>query len=134
MKVYKFLPYDQNLVNRARELRKSETEAEKNFWLRILKNKKLAEYKFTRQKPIGNFILDFYCARFKLAVEIDGEVHKFQDKRDNERDYTLKSKFGLEIIRYKNFDVLNNQEKVLEDLVKRITEIERREVPLTRGI
>ncbi|MFA6274156.1 MAG: DUF559 domain-containing protein [Candidatus Paceibacterota bacterium] len=120
MKTYKFLPYDKNLVSRARELRKSETKAEKKFWLEILKDKKLAHFKFTRQKPIDNFIVDFYCAKLKLAVEIDGEVHKFQKIRDDERDNILKEKFELKIIRYKNQDVLNNTKEVLDDLMEKL--------------
>ena len=93
MKIYKFLPYDKNLVSKARELRKSETEAERKFWFEVLKNKKLSDFKFTRQKPIGDFIVDFYCARLKLAIEIDGEIHKFQKERDAERDNILKTKY-----------------------------------------
>jgi len=120
MKIYRFLPYDKNLVSRAREFRKSETEVEKIFWSEVLKNKKLKDFKFTRQKPIGNFILDFYCAKLKLAIEIDGEIHDFQKGRDNERDSILKNKFDLKIIRYKNDEVLNNAEKVLEDLISKM--------------
>jgi very-short-patch-repair endonuclease len=118
MKLYKFIPYDKNLVSKARELRKSETEAERIFWSVILKNKKLINFKFTRQKPIGNFIVDFYCAKLKLAIEIDGKIHKFQKVRDDERDNILKQKFGLRIIRYKNKDILNNTEFVLDNLLK----------------
>jgi len=121
MKIYKFLPYNKNLISRVRELRKFETEAEKKFWLDILKNEKLAKYKFTRQKPIGNFIVDFYCAKLKLAIEIDGEIHEFQKIRDNERDGILKQKFSLKIIRYKNKDVLENTEAVLNNLIKGIS-------------
>jgi very-short-patch-repair endonuclease len=121
MKLYKFIPYNKNLISRARELRKSETETEKIFWSEILKNKKLINFKFTRQKPIGNFIVDFYCAKLKLAIEIDGEIHKFQKIRDDERDNLLKQKFGVKIIRYKNKDVLNNTEVVLNDLIHKLT-------------
>ena len=134
MKDYKFLPYDKKLVSRARELRKEITPAENKFWTDILKDEKLIHLKFTRQKPIGNFIVDFYCAKFKLAIEVDGEIHKFQKVRDDERDNILKEKFGLRIIRYKNEGVLNYHEKVLEDLIKITTELERSKVPLTRGI
>jgi len=120
MKLYKFIPYDKNLVSRARELRKSETKAERKFWYKILKNKKLIKLKFTRQKPIGNFIVDFYCAKLKLAIEVDGEIHKFQKVRDDGRDNILKQKFGLKIIRYKNEDILNNTEFILNNLVEQI--------------
>ena len=115
-----FIPYDKNLVSRARELRKEITEAEKVFWEKIIKNKKLSHLKFSRQKPLGNFIVDFYCAKLGLIIEIDGEIHNFQKDRDMERDNILKQKFGLKIIRYTNEEVLNNTEKVTEDLVTRI--------------
>jgi very-short-patch-repair endonuclease len=131
MKNFKFIPYDKNLVSRARELRKKTTETEKIFWNKILKNKKLKDFKFTRQKPIGHFIVDFYCAKFKLAIEIDGEIHNFQKTRDKERDNFLKQKFGLKILRYTDKEILNNAEKILENLTK---EINNMEVPLTRGI
>jgi len=116
MRIYKFIPYDKNLVSRARELRKNITGAEKKFWLEVLKDKKLEKFKFTRQKPIGNFIVDFYCAKFKLAIEIDGKVHKFQKIRDKERDNLLREKFGLRILRYRNTEVLKNPGKILSDL------------------
>ncbi len=121
MKIYRFIPYDKNLVSKARELRKFETEAEKKFWSEILKNEKLTVFKFTRQKPVGNFIVDFYCAKLKLAIEIDGEIHKFQKIRDDERDNLLKQKFGIRIIRYKNEDVLNNTKFILNDLIQKLT-------------
>lgn len=115
-----YIPYDKNLVSRARELRKQNTEAESLFWNEVLKDKKLASFKFTRQKPLDNFIADFYCASLGLVIEIDGEIHNFQKARDKERDNVLKQKFGLKIIRYTNEEVLNSTEKVIEDLVNKI--------------
>jgi len=115
-----YIPYDKNLVSRAREFRKETTKAEKIFWDKVLKNEKLADFKFTRQKPLGNFIIDFYCAKLHLAIEIDGEIHKFQKTRDEERDNLLKQKFGLKIIRYTNEEVLNNTKKIVADLVIKI--------------
>lgn len=120
MKIDKFISYDKNLVSRARELRKIETEAEKVFWSEILKSDKLAGFKFTRQKPLGGFIVDFYCARFKLAIEIDGKVHDFQRTRDEERDNVLKEKFGIRVLRYKNEEILDSSTKVLLDLMDKI--------------
>ncbi|MFA5791610.1 MAG: endonuclease domain-containing protein [Candidatus Paceibacterota bacterium] len=115
-----FIPYDKNLVSRARELRKETTETEKLFWNKILKNKKLVNLKFTRQKPLDYFIVDFYCASLSLIIEIDGKIHNFQKTRDKERDNLLKQKFGLKIIRYKNEEILNDTEKIVEDLVRKI--------------
>jgi very-short-patch-repair endonuclease len=115
-----YIPYDKNLVSRAKELRKETTEAEKVFWDKILKNKKLENFKFTRQKPIDHFIVDFFCSSLGVVIEIDGEVHSYQKTRDKERDRILKQKFGLEIIRYSNKEVLENTESVLEDLIRKI--------------
>jgi very-short-patch-repair endonuclease len=118
-----FIPYDKNLISRARELRKEATEAEKIFWYKVLKSGGLAHFKFTRQKPLYHFIVDFYWACLFLAVEIDGEIHDFQKARDGERDNLLEQKFGLRIIRYKNEEILNETDKVTEDLVRRIQDI-----------
>jgi len=120
MKNFKFIPYDKKLVSRARELRREATKAENLFWSKILQDKKLANLKFTRQKPLDHFIVDFYCAKLCLAIEIDGEVHDFQKARDIERDGLLEQRFGLKVIRYTNKDVLNNTEKITEDLIKKL--------------
>ncbi|MCX6753113.1 MAG: DUF559 domain-containing protein [Candidatus Nomurabacteria bacterium] len=120
MQKYKFLPYNKELILRAKELRKNQTEAEIKFWNEVLKNEKLKNFKFTTQKPIDNFIVDFYCSALGLIIEIDGNIHKFQKARDTERDNILKEKFGLRILRYTNEEVLNNAEFVLDDLIKRI--------------
>ena len=126
-----FIPYDKNLVSRARELRKETTEAEKLFWEKILENKKLANFKFTRQKPLDHFIVDFYCSSLSLIIEIDGEVHDFQKERDRERDYLLEQKFGLKIIRYTNKKILDNIEKVTDDLIRRIQNATPLHLPLS---
>lgn len=115
-----YIPYDKNLVSRARELRKEATDAEKLFWEKVLKNKKFTDFKFTRQKPLDSFIADFYCAKLGLIVEIDGEVHNFQKARDRERDNILEQKFGLRIIRYTNEEILSDVRKVADNLMKKI--------------
>ncbi|MBI1974363.1 MAG: DUF559 domain-containing protein [Candidatus Zambryskibacteria bacterium] len=115
---YNFIPYNKNLVSRARELRNNQTKAEKIFWTDILKSKEFKNLIFLRQKPIGNFIMDFYCAKLLLDIEIDGDVH--DTGRDKERDYILKEKFGITAVRYKNDDVVNDSESIKEDLFKRI--------------
>ncbi len=82
----------------------------------MIKHKKLNGLKFTRQKPLGPFILDFYCAKLKLGIEIDGEVHNFQKMRDKERDNFLEKKFKVKVIRYKNEEVINNKEIILKEI------------------
>ena len=120
MQNYKFLPYNKNLVSRARELRNNQTPAEIKFWFEILKDKRINKFKFTSQKPLDYFITDFYCSSLRLVIEIDGEIHKGQKIRDLERDEILKQKFGLKILRYTNKDVLESSSLVLEDLIKNI--------------
>ena len=114
---YKFLPYNKKLVSRARELRSNQTEAEKIFWDEIVKSKELNVFTFLRQKPIGPFIVDFYCSRLKLAIEIDGEIH--DATRDKERDNFLIRSFGIKILRYKNWEVLNSPKKILKEVVRK---------------
>jgi very-short-patch-repair endonuclease len=112
-----FIPYDKNLVSRARELRSEQTPAEKIFWKALI-NRKTISYKFTRQKPIDNFIVDFYCSELLLAVEIDGEIHSFSKIRDQERDDILRGKYNILVVRYSNDNIINNIEKVIHDLEK----------------
>lgn len=104
----------------AREMRKSQTEAELKIW-NILKGKQINNLRFLRQKIIGEFIVDFYCHEKKLVIEIDGEIHKLQIEKDIERDNSLRSNFDLKIIRYTNDFILNNSsELILEKLIKDI--------------
>ncbi|OGI78574.1 hypothetical protein A3C57_02815 [Candidatus Nomurabacteria bacterium RIFCSPHIGHO2_02_FULL_33_12] len=135
--LYKFFPYKNNLKAKARELRKSETEAEKVFWKKVLSNKNIVKYKFTRQKPIDNFIADFYCSKLLLIIEIDGLIHLKNKQRDLERDFILEQKYNLKVVRYSNDDILNDVESVIIDFSKIVKNIEvkmRLKVPLIRGI
>lgn len=112
----KFILYNKKLVSRARELRKDRTEAEVVFWNKVLKNKEVSNYKFTQQKPLGDFIADFYCSKLLLVIEIDGGIHNELKDRDKERSDILLHKYGIKVIRYQNDDVLNNIEKIINDL------------------
>ena len=105
-----FLPYNQKLTPRAKELRKNMTPAEKKLWSEYLRN---APLKFMRQRPIDNFIVDFYCSQARLIIEIDGEIH-LQDNAiiyDKQRTAILES-YGLKVIRFTNQQVLNNLPQV----------------------
>jgi|GEM_PF-78679 len=104
------LPYNPKLVERAKELRKNMTEAEKKIWYEFLRNFK---YPVLRQRPIHHFIVDFYCAKLKLVIEIDGDQHYTEEGKayDEERRKILES-YGLREIRFKNYEVLNEFEKV----------------------
>lgn len=71
-----FLRYDTRLKERARENRKNPTIAENLAWEKIFSRKQFYGFKFTRQKMLSGFIVDFYCSALQLVVEIDGEIHK----------------------------------------------------------
>lgn len=110
---------------KARELRKNETAAEKVLWER-LKNNQVKSYKFRRQHPIGLYIADFYCHKLKLIIEVDGDYHLSDDQilKDSERTSSL-NESGLQVIRFKNEDIIEDIESVFTKLRNEIKEIEK---------
>jgi len=110
----------EEIIKRARLLRKNMTKAEEYLWYHLRK-KQLEGLRFRRQHPIGRFIVDFYCHPAKLVIEIDGGVHldNIQRERDENRTYELQ-RFGLTIIRFDNQMVLTNIQIVLKDIEKYI--------------
>jgi very-short-patch-repair endonuclease len=102
------LKYNPKLKERARELRKNMTEAEVKLWVHIRK-KQVFDLQFYRQRPIGNYIIDFYCPDAKLVIEVDGGQH-FEDEGreyDEKRDAFLHS-LKLKVLRFSNLDILHN--------------------------
>jgi very-short-patch-repair endonuclease len=94
MKIY----YNPKLKILSRELRKNSTLSEVLLWNQ-LKARKMRGYQFMRQKPVGNYIVDFYCSRLRLAIEIDGESHGEKSKEDQIRQRKLES-LGLSLLRF----------------------------------
>ncbi len=115
-----YVPYNKTLTQKARQNRKNPTPAEQKLWYKVLQSKRLGNLKFTRQKPLAEYIVDFYCAELKLAIEIDGDTHARQKQYDKDRTKAL-NRHGVEVIRYINADVLNNLEGVYQDLHERIS-------------
>lgn len=109
--------YLEDLRKLSRDNRKNPTESEKLFW-KILSYKKL-NLKFLRQKPIGRFILDFYCSKLLLAIEIDGDSHDTKKYLDKSRDLYLEQR-GIKTIRFRNEEVFNDIEKIKQNLFKAI--------------
>ena len=108
---------NRELVKRARELRNNMTQAEIVLWTR-LRSKRILGYKFRRQEPIFDYIVDFYCSELKLIIEVDGEIHSHGEQRDYDikRDKILKTN-GYHIIRISNFEILND----INEAIKLIT-------------
>jgi very-short-patch-repair endonuclease len=112
------LPYNQKLVLKAKELRQNMTAAEKKLWHNYLKNLSL---RVLRQRPIDNFIVDFYCAKLKLVIEVDGDSHFTDDGIEGDRERTaILEGYGLKVIRFTNDEVLNNFEAVCEAIAEEI--------------
>lgn len=119
------LPYNPKLVDRAKALRKNMTPSEKKMWYKVLFNKQFENLRWLRQRPIDNFIVDFYCAELKLIVEIDGDSHEDRTEYDADRTTILEG-YGLTVVRFTNCDVLNNIQGVcthLHNVVEMIKEI-----------
>ncbi len=113
------LPFNPNLKERARELRKAGNLAEIIFWKQV-RNKQFLGLDFDRQKIVGNYIVDFYCKELGVVVEIDGDSHNKKMEYDAERDEYLKS-LGLKVYHVRAEDVLNNIEGVMKFLETELT-------------
>jgi very-short-patch-repair endonuclease len=102
------------LLRIAADLRHSLTHSERILWDK-LRNRKVLGFKFRRQHPFNEIILDFYCHEASLSIEVDGNIHldSYQKERDKERTFIL-SKFGITEIRFSNWEVENQIERVLD--------------------
>lgn len=109
-----FLPYNEKLTEQAKAMRKNPTPAERKLW-QFLRTFPL---KMWRQKPIDNFIVDFYCPKLKLVIEVDGEGHFTRDGMayDAERTKVLEG-YGLRVVRFTNDQVLREFEAVCEEIM-----------------
>jgi len=110
--------YRNSLTFMSQKNRTKPTEAEKIIWNKILSRDKTG-FRFLRQKPIDRFIVDFYCSKLSLAIEIDGESHIKKKGTDELRDKFLKQ-IGITTIRFTNDEVVNSIETVkrkIDDLI-----------------
>jgi len=105
----------------SRQLRHNQTKAEAHLWY-YLRAGRLADYKFKRQYVIENFIVDFYCAKTKTAIEIDGDEHytKEHQEYDETRSKVLNSK-RINILRYTNREVICKTDNVLSDIFEALS-------------
>jgi very-short-patch-repair endonuclease len=107
-------PYNSKLKPNSRTLRTNMTDAEQLLWLRI-RRKQIQGVLFYRQKPLLNFVVDFYCPVAKLVIELDGSQHveTTQQAKDQARDAALAS-LGLQVLRFDNRQVLMEKDAVVE--------------------
>ena len=120
------IPYNPSLKELAKKLRRNMTFSEVKLWNEI-KNGKLMRYDFDRQRPIGNFIVDFYSKDLKLAIEIDGITH--QDEAILLSDKTRQEKLevlGIAFLRFDALLVVNKVEAVVREIGVWIEEFEKK--------
>jgi very-short-patch-repair endonuclease len=109
----------------AGDLRHNMTPAEKLLW-KHLRNRKMEGYRFRRQHPIEEFIVDFFCYDANLAIELDGGSHldASQIERDEERTKILNS-HGLKVLRFRNEELEYNMEGVILKIIKELIELKK---------
>ena len=118
------------LLQKAKEMRSHPTKAEEILW-NALKGDKLG-YHFRQQHVIEYFIADFVCLNKKIIIEVDGEVHDFQQERDKERDEILIDQ-GFNILRFSNKEIESNLEYVLEEIKRNLEEVSGGSLPFGKG-
>ena len=123
------IKYNPELKELARTLRNNSTKAEVRLW-NYFKGKQLIGHDFHRQKPIDNYIIDFFCNTLMLAIELDGYTHSFNEvfERDKKKEQRL-NEIGITVLRYRDDDVMNNIEGVLENIKDCINKIENKHTP-----
>ena len=110
------IPYNKKLVSNARTLRKNMTPEEKHLWYNFLKR---LPFNVRRQHNIENYIVDFYIAKKKIVIEVDGGQHLLSEHKeaDEQRDAVLAT-WGISVLRYSNDSIRNNFNAVAEDILK----------------
>ena len=110
-----FYGADKIIFGNAKSLRNNLTQEEMILWGRLKED--IANYKFRRQHPVSNYIVDFYCHKLKLVIEVDGSIHSSEEnhKLDEIRQKNIE-KLGLIVFRFTNEDVRNKIENVLDKI------------------
>lgn len=116
----KIIPYKPLLKGRARELRNNSTVTEIKLW-KFLKGRQMCGYDFHRQKPVGDYIVDFFCNELMLAIEVDGISHRGKEKYDMQRQEKLE-RVGIKFLRFDDDEVFYNIETVLNKIEKWVEE------------
>ena len=124
------LRYKVQLKLKACHLRKNMTDSERALWSR-LRGKQLLGVQFYRQKPIGDFIVDFFAPSTKLVIEVDGSQHMVgeQAEKDEQRDKYLAA-VGLRVLRFNSREVLEETDAVVEVIYRTMAKRLKREIPL----
>jgi len=121
----KIIPYNPQLKSLARELRNDSTKSETILW-NYLKGKQMSGYDFHRQKPIDNYILDFFCHELMLGIELDGISHIHEDVFINDQKKEQKmNELGISVLRFNDeevYDEIDNVLRSIEHFIERFEE------------
>ena len=116
------ISYNPKLKELARNLRNNSTKSEIILW-KYLKGKQIYGYDFHRQKPIDNYILDFFCHELMLGIEMDGITHQFEDVQIKDRKKESRmNELGIDLLRFKDEEVYSDIENVLRTIENYIIE------------
>ena len=110
----KIIPYNPTLKEKARQLRNNSTNTEILLW-KFLKGRQMCGYDFHRQKPLDEYIVDFFCNELMLAIEIDGISHEGHEEYDKQRQQRLEN-LGIRFLRFDDNDVYYRTDKVLKEI------------------
>ena len=116
------LKYNHSLKQNARRLRAEMTDSEQKLWSQ-LRRKQICDVQFYRQKPIGNYILDFYAPKVQLVVEVDGSQHLDTEhiQKDISRDAYLRTQ-GLRVLRFSDLQVLQELDAVVQMIFREVAD------------
>ncbi len=116
------VPYNRELKERSRQLRENMTPAERVLWARI-RSRQIRGLQFHRQKPVGEYIVDFYCHRAMVVIEIDGSQHSSREvaEADKARDEYMAG-LGLKVLRFTNDEVLKDIDGVAERITQSLAD------------
>lgn len=117
-----FIEYNLQLKSKSRDLRNDSTLSEVLLWQKLRAGSMMG-HKFNRQKPLGNYIVDFYCKRLNLVIEIDGKSHDYKYEQDLYRQRKLEE-LGLKFLRFTDIEVKKDMNNVLRAIVIWIEENE----------
>jgi len=122
----KIIPYNPKLKEKARVLRNNSTFTEVMIW-NYLKNNQMKGYDFHRQKPLDNYIVDFFCNELMLAIEIDGESHYGNQERDIRRQNRLEN-YGISFLRFDDLEVRHQLDNVINRIEDWIDDFEKKNI------
>ncbi|MHA6248682.1 endonuclease domain-containing protein [Pontibacter sp. CAU 1760] len=117
------IPYKPYLKDLAKQLRQNSTLSDILLW-DVLRNRQLLGLDFDRQKPLDNFIVDFYCKELMLAIEVDGDSHDYKYEEDIIRQQTLE-KLGVSFLRFDDAEVKHNLRNVIREIEAWVLEIQQ---------